>query len=457
MQVVKIKYSLNDSSEFEIIYNYLKQYNSVLHFVYNRYKDNCTQATIRQSLKSLNNIELIGSWFQQSAFYDAKELLSKDKIIFGGKSNFFKRLNNKISKEEFKIKRLRPLYSIGEIVNKCVKANRYFHIEQDLETILFKPDKSTRIFLNLIGLGKRKTILKTLYKKQEQHQIKITYKLDLNYVYICFDETEVQNYKTEQIENRIFSIDLNPNYIGWSIIDWKSSSDFSLIKSGIISIKQINDKDFNLNGRGHSLDSKERIYISNKRTYEIFDISKNLINKAIYYKCSLFVVENLDIKISDKGAGKHFNKLINTCWNRNKLINNLQKRCNIFNIKFLKVKPEYSSFIGNFLYRDLNLPDMILSSIEISRRGYEFYNQYITKTKDIKKNIVQPFISDFKDRFLKSLEEFKISGEFKDFVELYNFFKKSKIMYRLSLDKFDNLKFSRQFSKASLILKCNKF
>ena len=47
----------------------------------------------------------------------------------------------------------------------------------------------------------------------------------------------------------------------------------------------------------------------------------------------------------------------------------------------MKVKPGYSSFIGNFLYRSLNLPDMILVSIEIERRGYEFYNYYISKTK----------------------------------------------------------------------------
>ena len=55
-------------------------------------------------------------------------------------------------------------------------------------------------------------------------------------------------------------------------------------------------------------------------------------------------------------------------------MNNLAKRCNIYNIKLLKVKSEYSSFIGNFLYRSLNLPDMVLASIEIGRRGYEFYN-----------------------------------------------------------------------------------
>jgi len=77
----------------------------------------------------------------------------------------------------------------------------------------------------------------------------------------------------------------------------------------------------------------------------------------------------------------------------------------------LKVKPEYSSFIGNFLYRSLNLPDMILASIELGRRGYEYYNQYITKAKEIKKNIIQPDIKLFNDFYIKSLEEFNIKGE----------------------------------------------
>ena len=74
----------------------------------------------------------------------------------------------------------------------------------------------------------------------------------------------------------------------------------------------------------------------------------------------------------------------------------------------MKVKPEYSSFIGNFLYRSLNLQDIILASIEIERRGYEFYNQYISKTKEIKKNIVKPDLSMFNKLYLKSLEEFKL-------------------------------------------------
>jgi len=104
-------------------------------------------------------------------------------------------------------------------------------------------------------------------------------------------------------------------------------------------------------------------------------------------------MEDLNIESKDSGKGKRFNRLVNNQWNRNSFANNLEKRCNIFGIKLLKVKPEYSSFIGNFLFRTLNLPDPVLSSIEISRRGYEFYNQYVIKIKNIKKNIIQPEIN----------------------------------------------------------------
>ena len=446
MQVLKIKYQTDDQSLL-IIQDYMKQYSSVQHFVYNRINEGKLQKDIKQYIKLLNNIDLLDSWFIQCSFYDIPKV---DKVIFGGKKNYFQRLKNNISKEQFKLKRLSPIYSIGEIVNKSVKGNRKFHIEQDLENIIFKPNKLTKINLQLIGLNKRKQILSKLYQKQERKEIKIAYKLDLEYIYIIFEETDIYNYETKFIKNRVFALDLNPNYIGWSIVDWKSESEFDVIKSGVYSIKKLNDIDFDLKNKGYSSESNERKYISVKRNYETLQIVKNIVNKSIYYKCQIISIEELNIKSSDKELGKRFNKLVNNSWCRNAFVNNLTKRCNIHNIKLLKVKPEYSSFIGNFLYRSLNLPDMILASIEIGRRGYEFYNQYISKVKEIKKNIVRPNLSIFQKLYLKSLEEFKLQPIYKDLIELYYFFKKSKLKYRLSIDDF-NLQFSRFTSSKSYI------
>ena len=446
MQVLKIKYQTDDQS-LNIIRNYMKQYSSVQHFVYNRIQEGNSQKEIKSYIKLLNNIDLLDSWFIQCSFYDIPKV---DKVIFGGKKNYFQRLKNIISKEQYKSKCLSPIYSIGEVVNKSVKGNRKFHIEQDLENISFKPNRKLCINLKLIGLNKRKQILSKLYQKQERKEIKIAYKLDLEYIYVIFEETDIYNYDTKFIKNRVLALDLNPNYIGWSIVDWKSESEFDVIKSGVYSIKKLNDKDFNLKNKGYSSESNKRKYISDKRNFETLQIVKNIVNKSIYYKCQIISIEDLNIKSSDKELGKHFNKLVNNSWCRNAFVNNLTKRCNIHNIKLLKVKSEYSSFIGNFLYRSLNLPDMVLASIEIGRRGYEFYNQYISKTKQIKKNIVRPNLSMFNKLYLKSLEEFKLQPTYKDLIELYYFFKKSKLKYRLSIDSF-NLQFSRFTSDKSYI------
>ena len=103
--------------------------------------------------------------------------------------------------------------------------------------------------------------------------------------------------------------------------------------------------------------------------------------------------------------------------------------------------PQYSSFVGNIMFRSLNLPDMVLSSIELSRRGYEFRHQYVLKDKPQTKNIVKIDINDdvFKELFRKSMEEFSVEVSFKDVIDVYWYFKRNpKLLYRVSLNGIIN-------------------
>ena len=455
MQTIKIKYTIDDNDKL-LLNDYIKQYNHVYRVAFNNLQSH--KKNKLAELTNLNNIDLLDSWFIQSANYESKFLyksVGDKKVIFGGRKNFIKRCQHKISYDEFNSYRFYPLCSYGEKKSgtKTVHGNRKFKLSDDLTFITLKL-KERKIKINLpINLHSNiKYILKNVYKHQILDDTPITYKIDYNYVYIQFDESIIlnKNNNLTKIQNRVLSLDLNPNYIGWSIVDWKSESEFDVIKSGVYSIKKLNDKDFALKNKGYSSESRERKYISDKRNFETLQIVKNIINKSIYYKCQLISIEDLSIKSSDLNKGKNINKLVNNLWRRNTFVNNLTKRCNIHNIKLLNVKPEYSSFIGNFLYHSLNLPDMVLASIEIGRRGYEFYNQYISKVKEIKKNIIKPDLNMFNRLYLKSLEEFKLQPTYKDLVELYYFFKKSKMMYRLSIDQF-NLQFSSLFSNTSYI------
>lgn len=451
MITLKIKYNATEDG-LNLIKEYRKQYSSVLHFAYNRRYDGVSEKDIEHQINSLNNITLIKSYLKRCAVKNATQLIKdgdNKQLIFGGKKNFIARCKGKITKDEFLNKRLSKLFIIGEANQH---GNRFIKLNDDLLSFTFKPTIKDKITLTIDGRYKRyKSILNKLYHLQQDKQISITYQLDNEYIYLTYDETLLNQFiDYKQIKNRMFAIDLNPNYIGWSVVDWKSSSKFEVVKSGVISIKELNDIDFNLEGK--SSESKERIYINNKRKFETYEISKLLVNIAIYYRCEVFGLEELNIKSKDTTKGKHYNRLVNNVWNRNKLTNNIKKRCNIYSIRVMFAKPNYSSFVGNFLFRDLNLPDMTLASIEISRRCYEFKTQYIDK-KYKKKNIILPDVNDFNDRYVKSLEEFNIPVEIKDLVKIYYFLKNAKSRYRVSLDDLNHLEFSRCFSNKSKVKK----
>ena len=151
---------------------------------------------------------------------------------------------------------------------------------------------------------------------------------------------------------------------------------------------------FSLKGKGISSNSKVKIKLGNKRTFECYEVAKYLVNLAKHFGCEIFAMEDLSIKNNDKGLGKKFNSLCNNLWNRNKLENNIQKRCNIIGIQLQRVVANWSSVLGNTLYRNTNLPDMVLSSIEISRRAQEFSLQYLKQQKEKQKNIIFPNLTE---------------------------------------------------------------
>ena len=286
---LKIKYSCNTS-----ILDIIKQYNSVLKFTYNRLLENpkLKTAEITQLQKNLNNCDLIGSHLKNSAIYDAKSLIEKSNkpIIFGGRYLFKQRCQHKISKEEFLIKRLRPICSVGE-ANQT--ANRLFDII-DNQTIIFKLNRQQHFELKLQHVGsKRLKELNKLIELQNNKQIAITYKLDLTYVYLTFDYNLLKTYTYKIKQNRVMAIDLNPNSIGWSVVDWLSENKYSVIQSGTFSLKPLNDY---RDSKSVASNSDFHKYTTNKRNHEIIEIAKQLFSLCRYYHCEIFSIEYLNIK-----------------------------------------------------------------------------------------------------------------------------------------------------------------
>ena len=427
MITLKLKYKSEGIRS--LILDYQRQYSNCLHFLYNRISDNpsISEIELRNLYSSINNCSLINKWLFQCAIKEAKQIYKThgSKVIFGGKLNFINRAKLKISKDEYKLKRLSPIYSIGEA---RLSGNRLFKLRDNFN-IIFQPNRANHYTLQLVGLGNNRIkLLNRLTELSIQNKVTLTYKLSVDYIWITYNENQIEYISSKKIQNRVFAIDINPNYIGWSIIDWNSSSKYKTIKEGVISIKELNAYD-----NKQKINSTGRIHISNFRKHAILEICKNLVDKAAYYRCDTFAVEDLNFK-STSNYNRKFNRLCRNQWNRNLLFQNIRKRCNIYGIKFVAVKPEYSSFIGNLLFRHTSkAPDMVLSSIEIGRRAYEFKSQYIDKTKNKNKNIVFPNISDFYDLYAKSLEEFSIYEKSFDWIKLYSCFKNTKMTYRVPI------------------------
>ena len=315
---MKICYKASSDDDKSRILEYIKNYNDVLRFTYNRVQEGIIPTKELTALQNnLNNI-FVDSHFKNSAIHEAKSY-QKDKIIFGGKKLFFDRLKGKISKEEFKLKRLVPLYSVGQSNDK---GNRKFKII-DENTIIFKPNRAERIKLNLVSQGNNyKNKLKKLIKYQNDKLIPITYSLDLNYIYISFDNSVVDFCKYNTIKNRVIGIDLNPNYIGYSIVDWYSEDNYRITDKGVYDISPLNNKERALHV---SSDNSRKKYFKNKRDYEIFQIAHDLFKKCKHYKCNVFAIEDLSIASKDLQKGKSLNRLINNQWNRNKFIECIKK------------------------------------------------------------------------------------------------------------------------------------
>ena len=221
---LKIKYVPADGDVTPIL-SYMKNYNNVLRFTYNRIQEGIVLTKELTELQhSLNNI-FIDSHFKNSAIYQAKAMM-RPKAIFGGKKLFFDRMSGKIGKEEYQLRKVLPICSIGE-ANK--KANRKFKI-LDADHVLFKPNKSIHICLRLISQGKSyKKKLERLISLQEAKQIAITYKLDLEYIYLSFDNSILEQSIYEVRKNRIIAVDMNPNYLGYSVVDWLNENEYKVV------------------------------------------------------------------------------------------------------------------------------------------------------------------------------------------------------------------------------------
>lgn len=422
---LKIKNEINLTKE-------LKEFNSIVRFSFNRFQENLKEKEIRSKVNELfkNNC-----WFNQCAIKVGQQIFKKHKdkkIIFGGKSLMIKYLKKLITKDEYSSKKLLPINIQGELSKK---GNRLFNFDLVNLKLELKLSKKNHQLIEFYKPNKNQfRELSKIQELVENKQLTVSISLNNDYIWLTFNESvlniqeKFQNLKS----NRVLGIDLNPNYIGLSILEFNKNDEFKVIHKQVFDLLALN-----ITSKKSSSDNASK-YLNNKRKFELIQVCYEINKLMNTWKCSKLCIEDLNIKHS-QSKNKNFNRLCNNVWNRNLVINKLKMLSVIYGYELIEVNPAYSSFIGNLLYGNENCPDMIASSIEIARRGYKKFN----------KGWFYPIfnINNLNEQWkqtLSGIEDWKLA---------FNQIKKSKLKYRFQLiDFISNAVFSKKYTKKKIIL-----
>ena len=428
MKTISLPYSCSDEDTY-FIKEEIRKSSNMVRYAYNRFQEGKSEKDIRLLSHSLNNIPL-DSWFIQCAIKKADYLnkTSKEKVIFGGKFNFFQRLHKRLSKEEFKQKRLLTIYSQGENLRR---GNRKFSLDMVNNQIIFKFSVKKKFCLKLPNLHKNYlSELIGLQALAENKQIAFSVELGLNKINISFEDSLLVNNNYKGKENIIAGIDMNPNYIGFSI------SKFIGNKRKVLLQEQYDLSYFTKNLHKAS-DNEDNKYQNNKQIHELKEIAKQIIEKCKHFKVGKFGIEDLNFKAGDSGKGKGFNRLTKNKWKREALVSALKKQCLLNNIEFIEVNSAYSSIVGNLMN---DTSDPIASSLEVARRAMFKY---------IKGKFYPELIK--KENLFNHWKE-STSWVYKNWKELFDIIKMSGVKYRRSLDSFEYKVFRLMTPKSMVIL-----
>lgn len=376
---------------------------SMFRMAYNRLQEGCSENDTRKKLQSIFGVNC---WLASSSVKEAHGLLNGNngkKVLFGGKWNLKQYLKGLITKEQFKQKRQRPLCSIGESI---YKGNRLFAFDLSNNRVVYKPIRGVRKEIRFCHVKKK--LANELAKVQEltdQKKMPVTVKFTDKHLFLTYDESLIYNEAYKDLKfNRVLGIDMNPNYIGVSVLEFDKNDEFRVLH------KEVYDLTALTKPSGESSRHKKSKYYTNKLKHETIAIAHRINKLVDYWKCSKLAIEDLSIKPSDKQKGKHLNRLCNNKWERQLFVNKLKMLAGIHRYEVVEVNPAYSSIVGNFAYGSPNTPDMVAASIEIARRAYKkfekgwFYPKFNVERTDEQWKQTLSGVKTWKDLFLKIKE-----------------------------------------------------
>lgn len=341
--------------------------------------------------------------------------------VFGGRKNLISITREYNKRENRNLERIETLlndYRNGRIQSFFIKGeanyrgNRFFDLSNISNgSVVYKPWKGKKVNITFKLQKRFQKEFQELQEMAMDKSIPVSVMLGVEWIYFTFDEEKLNGYSIDEvsrrydvkllkeqnlpkdvekeeikniykeyyrkqegkklegkIKDRCIAVDLNPMSIGFSILDKVDNGEAKVITCGLFDISRLCTR------LGVSSSSKKQKWQNNKRRYELTMIVKRLFTLVKHYKCSQFIMEDLNLGKAEatNSNSKEFRRQVNFLWNRTLIEMIIQRRCNESGIDLVKVNPIYTSFIGNMRHPYV---DATNASIEIGRRGLHKYTK----------------------------------------------------------------------------------
>ena len=403
MKTISFRIKITDEIQ-KVISEDSRIYSSIYRFAYNRFKDGLSGKEVYAKVSE--SFPFVNCHIRNSAQRNANGLfrLNKDKKVYFGKFKKFQK--GLITKEEYKDSKNLGLFSEGE---NNQHGNRLFKVDVQNGKVVYK--RACKEHYDMIIdeklNSKRKALLCKIQSLMEEKKTPITFKIKNNYVYLTYDEKIVEKEKQfkDLKSNRVLGIDLNPNYFGISIIEFKEDDSFKVIHKEVIDLEELQSK------------SKNKIH------FELYEINHHILRLCKNFKVSKLSVEDLKFKKNNKFWSKSLNRLCKNQFRYSMVKSHLSTLCSTYGVELIEVNAAYSSIIGNFVHGDENTPDMVASSIEIARRAYrKFEKGWFQPSFVSKQRLMHVLGNQWKEELGLGYQSWKgLSGEIKELKLKYRF------------------------------------
>ncbi len=306
------------------------------------------------------------------------------RAIFGGKKNFYVRMEGKITNEEWKDLRTNQLYSRGDKTKKgnlntrIVEQGSSFYLEIADSLNMKQSGRNPRIKAEIKIPDKYFIeILNIIYPDTEYkpYSIEIKRKNDEYYVYLTHEEEVpgIELYPKQLITaDKIAGIDVNIDRVAINIL----SSQGNFLKSRVFYCHEL------------------EFVSSNKRNNVAGEMAKDIIDFLLEENIGAIVTEKLNFK-NDHDTNKKFNRLTHN-FTRKKMLQSLIRRGlrNGFQVK--QVNPAYTSVIGRFKYAEkYGLSVHEAAALVIGRRGLGFKEKLPKELIQKLKQEIVPYLQSF--------------------------------------------------------------